>query len=70
MFMVVEGSDRLVGCVTTKQVKEIAKSGAKKVGEIAARVRRKYHSSSCRRHEGPVDYEKQVPAVLYDRGNV
>jgi hypothetical protein len=37
MFMVVKGSDRLVGCVTTKQVKEIPRGewGQMKVGEIA-----------------------------------
>jgi Zn-dependent protease/CBS domain-containing protein len=38
MFPVVEDSDRLFGCVTTKQVKEIPREewGQRKVGEIAA----------------------------------
>jgi Zn-dependent protease/predicted transcriptional regulator len=38
MFPVVENSDRLIGCVTTKQVKEIPREewGQKRVGEIAA----------------------------------
>jgi Zn-dependent protease/predicted transcriptional regulator len=38
MFPVVEDSDRLLGCVTTKQVKEIPREewGQRKVGEIAA----------------------------------
>jgi Zn-dependent protease len=37
MFPVVEDSDRLVGCVTTKQIKEIPREewGVRKVGEIA-----------------------------------
>jgi len=38
MFPIVEETDRLVGCVMTKQVKEIPREewGRKKVGEIAA----------------------------------
>jgi len=38
MFPVVEDTDRLLGCVTTKQVKEIPREewGQKTVGEIAA----------------------------------
>lgn len=38
MFPIVEDTDRLIGCVTTKQVKEIPREewGQRKVGEIAA----------------------------------
>ena len=60
MFPIVEDTDRLVGCVTTKQVKEIPREEwgpAKSRGNCGPMFFRKYHRSSCRRHEGPVDYE-------------
>jgi predicted transcriptional regulator len=38
MFPIVEDTDRLIGCVTTKQVKEIPQEewGQRRIGEIAA----------------------------------
>jgi Zn-dependent protease/predicted transcriptional regulator len=38
MFPIVEGTDRLIGCVTTRQVKEIPREewGQRRIGEIAA----------------------------------